>query len=297
MKILVTGRSGQLALSLKNCSKTLLYDWCFKSKADFNISDEKAVYQLLKVYKPDVCINTAAYTAVDKCEETYEEAKKINALGVGYLAKYCKIFDIQLIHISTDYVFDGKSLKPYSEKALPKPINKYGESKYLGEKLALEYYPERTLIIRTSWLYSLHGHNFLKTMLKLVSKNKVLKIVSDQIGTPTFAKDLANFICTIILQLDKNKSKIRKSGIYHFSNEGFCSWYDFAKAIFEAKNLDIKIIPILTKDYPTPAKRAKYSVLSKEKIKKDFNLQIRTWQEALQECLSEKNNLNSVLKI
>ena len=242
-----------------------------------DITDEKNIYEILKESKVKFCINTAAYTAVDQCELDPVQCKKVNELAVGYLARACLKLDIQLIHISTDYVFDGRSTYPYPENHTTNPINQYGKSKRLGEKLALSIHSRKTLILRTSWLYGRHGKNFLTTMLKLAEKQIPLKIVDDQIGSPTFTLHLARAILEIIVWSLKNKKDVK--GIYHFSNEGQTSWFHFAREIFKLKNLEVDVTPVLTETYSTPATRPKFSVLSKEKIKKDFNLKIETWQK------------------
>jgi dTDP-4-dehydrorhamnose reductase len=229
-------------------------------------------------YQPQFCINTAAYTAVDKAESETEKAHLINGLGSENLAKVCKENDTILLHISTDFIFDGTSKKPYLESDFPNPQSVYGQTKLEGE-IAIQNTWEKHFIIRTSWVYSQFGANFMKTMLRLASERDSLSVVSDQIGTPTNAVDLAEVLLTIV------KSPVTHHpssfGIYNFSNEGVCSWYDFAAAIFHQKEIKIDLKPIPTSAYPTPAKRPAYSVLDKTKIKNTFNIEVNEWKTSL----------------
>ena len=224
--------------------------------------------------KIDYCINCAAYTAVDKAETEVEKAFEINAKGAKNLALVCNAQDAILIHISTDFVFDGNKTEPYTETDVPKPISVYGASKLQGE-VEVQKTLKKHFIIRTSWLYSEHGANFMKTMLRLAEIRDEISVVSDQIGTPTYAGDLADVILKII------RSKQQNFGLYHYSNEGVASWYDFAKAIFEASDLKVKTIPIKTEAYPTPAKRPVYSVMDKTKITSILGVETRNWQDSL----------------
>jgi dTDP-4-dehydrorhamnose reductase len=278
--VLVTGSNGQLASCIKDLEKQyknlkLIY-------TDYQELDICDLNQLNTFFKSNskihYCINCAAYTAVDKAETDVDKAYEINAQGAKNLAIVCREFDVVLIHISTDFVFDGQKTAPYNEADIPNPISVYGASKLKGEveiqKTVKEYF-----IIRTSWLYSEYGTNFMKTMLRLAETRDEINVVSDQIGTPTYGGDLAKVILTII------NSKSTGFGLYHYSNEGVTSWYDFAKTIFEASNLKIKTNPIKSAAYPTPAKRPAYSVLDKTKIKNTLRTQAPFWSESLQKAV------------
>jgi len=284
MNILVTGSNGQLGSEIKSLSKNYPYKFFFTDKNELDISKKEDVSKFIEENNIDLIINCAAYTAVDKAEEEQELADLINYKAVKYLAKIAKDNNIVLIHISTDYVFDGKNYRPYKEDDKTNPQGVYGLTKLKGEKAFIEE-GANGIIIRASWVYSSFGHNFVKTMLRLKDK-KELSVVFDQVGTPTYAKDLARVILEIIKN-ELNKLKGKKAEIYHYSNEGVCSWYDFAKAIFEIKNIHINVNPIETKDYPTPAKRPHYSVLNKSKIKNEFNIKIPYWRESLEKMLNE----------
>jgi len=284
MNILVTGSNGQLGSEIKSLSKNYSYKFFFTDKNELDIAKNEDVSKFVEENNIDLIINCAAYTAVDKAEEEQELADLINHKAIKYLAKIAKDNNIVLIHISTDYVFDGKNYRPYKEDDKTNPQGVYGLTKLKGEKAFIEE-GANGVIIRTSWVYSSFGHNFVKTMLRLKDK-KELSVVFDQVGTPTYAKDLARAILEIIKN-NLNKLNEKKAEIYHFSNEGVCSWYDFAKAIFEIKNIKINVNPIETKNYPTPAKRPHYSVLDKSKIKNEFNIKIPYWRDSLKECLKE----------
>ena len=280
MNVLVTGSNGQLASCIKDLAKQ--YDglnFIYTDYKELDICDLNQVNTFFKSNKKiDYCINCAAYTAVDKAESDVEKAFEINANGAKNLAIACREFDAILIQISTDFVFDGEKKEPYTETDVAKPISVYGASKLQGEieiKQTLETY----FILRTSWLYSEHGTNFMKTMLRLAETRDEISVVSDQIGTPTYAGDLADVILKII------SSKNTNFGLYHYSNEGVASWYDFAKAIFEAVNLKTKINPIETAGYPTPAKRPVFSVMDKTKIKNQLNIEIPFWSKSLSKAL------------
>ena len=229
--------------------------------------------------KPNYCINTAAYTAVDKAESEPEKANLINVVGAKNIAATCKQFDTKLIHISTDFVFDGSNNSQYTETDLPNPKGVYGQTKLDGEKAIQEVFPNY-FIVRTSWVYSQFGNNFMKTMLRLSSERDVISVVDDQIGTPTNAVDLAEALVQIILT-DNQQSTTDNFGIYHFSNEGQCSWYDFAAEIFRVNKISINLQPIPTTSYPTPAVRPAYSVLDKSKIKSVFGIEVLNWEESL----------------
>lgn len=265
-KILITGSNGQLGRCLANGAEYYPdYDFHFKTSKELDITTKEQIRSLFAQEKFDYCINCAAYTAVDKAETDKENAFLVNAEAVKYLAEACKENETILIHISTDFVFDGTKGEPYTEDDLPNPINVYGASKLKGEQYIQEIL-NNYFIIRTSWVYSEYGHNFVKTMLRLGVEREELRVVNDQIGSPTFARDLAEAILKII------SSQATNYGIYHYSNEGAISWYDFAKAIFEIKGMKVKVNPIPSEAYPTPAKRPMYSVLDKTKIKQVFNI-------------------------
>lgn len=275
MVVLVTGSGGQLGQSLQFIAEEYSdIQFHFLSASDLDITNKEVIESVFNTIQPDFCINAAAYTAVDKAETEEDNAYLINVVGAKNLAKICKEYNASLIHISTDFVFDGYKNTPYTEKDLTNPQGIYGKTKREGEeeiiKIVKEYF-----IIRTSWLYSQFGNNFMKTMLRLAQDRDVLSIVNDQIGTPTHAVDLAKVIVKII------QSKSKNYGIYHFSNEGNASWYDFAKKIFEINNVSIDLKPIPTTEFPTPAKRPKYSVLDKSKIKSEFNITINSWEDSL----------------
>lgn len=278
-KILVTGANGQLGKSLqKTAALFSRFEFVFLSRKDLPIHHFKMVRDYFSVYRPEYLINCAAYTAVDRAEQEKDKAFQVNAEAVGVLAAVCKDQNCRLIHISTDYVFDGKATTPYTELFPPHPINVYGASKLEGEKQAMQLNPD-AIIIRTSWLYSEYGKNFVRTMLKLMNEKKEIKVVNDQMGSPTYAADLAETILHIIL------SGNWIPGIYHFSNKGTISWYEFALAIKELTGSDCKINPIPTTEYPTPAKRPMYSVLDKTKIQLTFGIDLKDWRQSLENCL------------
>ena len=304
MNVLVTGSQGQLGSEIQYLVENDLASniehltFFFTGSSKLDITKEDKIKEFIERNNIKVIINCAAYTAVDKAEEEKELADLINHKAVEYLAKVSKEYDIFLIHISTDYVFDGKSYKPYSENDKPNPQSVYGLTKLKGEE-ALINSGAKGIIIRTSWLYSSFGHNFVKTMLNLAQTKKELNVIYDQIGTPTYARDLASALLTIMnyelgIMNEDNKKIIHNSQfkthnsvrVYHYSNEGVASWYDFAKAIFEIKDIGIKVNPIETKDYPTPARRPHYSVLNKTKIKRDFGIEIPYWRESLKRMLN-----------
>uniref|UniRef100_UPI0040490EBF dTDP-4-dehydrorhamnose reductase n=1 Tax=Flavobacterium sp. TaxID=239 RepID=UPI0040490EBF len=274
LKILITGANGQLGLCLKDASREYPnHNFYFKTSKELDITNKKEIQALFAELNFDYCINCAAYTAVDKAEDDKENAFLVNAEGVKFLAKACKSSETILIHISTDFVFDGTKDSPYTESDIPNPINVYGASKLKGEENVRNIL-ENYFIIRTSWVYSEYGSNFVKTMMRLGREREHLSVVNDQIGSPTYAGDLA----TTILKIIDVKSK--KYGIYHFSNEGNISWYDFAKEIFNENEIKINLSAIKTEAYPTPAKRPLYSVLDKSKINIAFNLKITPWQKS-----------------
>lgn len=280
MVVLVTGASGQLGQSLQYiASQYPEMQFVFATSQDLDITNIDAVTDFFKNNKIDYCVNTAAYTAVDKAESESEKAYSVNVIGPKNLAIVCQKNSATLIHISTDFVFDGSSEKPYSESDTTNPIGVYGQTKLDGEAEVVSNCSKH-YIIRTSWVYSQFGNNFIKTMLRLAQDRSELNVVSDQIGTPTNAVDLAEAVLEIISSDFKHLAH-DNYGIYNFSNEGICSWYDFAVEIFKQNKIDIKVNPIPTTAYPTPAKRPKYSVLDKSKIKSTFGITIKNWQEAL----------------
>lgn len=275
MVVLVTGANGQLGQAIQFLSdKYADIDFKFCSSSDLDITSLENCQLVFTKYKPDFCINAAAYTAVDKAESEPDKAHLINVVGAKNLAAVCKEFSTVLLHVSTDFIFDGIKKTPYLETDLPNPTGVYGQTKLDGEKAIQETF-DHYFIIRTSWVYSQFGANFMKTMLRLASERDSLSVVNDQIGTPTNAVDLANALLEII------KSNNNSFGIYNFSNEGQCSWYDFAKKIFEINNISINLQAIPSTSFPTPAKRPAYSVLDKSKIKNVFGVEVKGWEESL----------------
>jgi dTDP-4-dehydrorhamnose reductase len=274
--IYVTGANGQLGNELKKEAR--LKDAVFLDRSVFNLEDLSQVEKFLQEKKITCLINAAAYTQVDKAESEKELAIKINAEAPALMAKYASEKKFKLIHFSTDYVFDGRNFKPYVETDATNPVNFYGKTKLMGEEAVLKRCPE-ALILRTSWVYSSHGKNFLKTILRLAGEKPSLNIVSDQIGTPTWVGDLSKISLDA---LDQNLS-----GIFHFSNEGVTSWYDFAKEILRTKNIGTPVLPIVSQEYPTPAARPHFSVLDKRKIKSALNTTIPHWTDSLNRCVRE----------
>ena len=282
MKYLVVGSDGQLGSELR---ARLSYEADYKDHSSLDITNETAVEKFFKENRYDTVVNCAAYTAVDKAEDDKEAADRVNRVGPALLAKYGR----NIIHISTDYVFDGTAHTPYCETDHTNPQSVYGSTKLAGE-IAVLHEAQTAAIIRTSWLYSAHGNNFLKTMRRLGAERESLGVIFDQIGTPTYAGDLADAIVSILPQM-KNVNK----EIYHFSNEGVSSWYDFAVAIMALSNIKCKIEPIETKQYITRATRPPYSVLNKSKIKNDFGISIPHWMDGLRRCiraLHERQNIS-----
>ena len=280
--ILVTGASGQLGSELAALSKEYSqYTFFFTDRDTLDISDSNAIQAYLQDKKIDTIINCAAYTAVDKAESDKENAYKVNVTAVENLAKISLDKEIKLIHVSTDYVFNGQNFKPYVETDITSPQSVYGHTKLEGEQALQAINPKNSIIIRTSWVHSSFGNNFVKTMLRLGEERDQLNVIFDQVGTPTYAKDLAQSILEILPQLENTEVEI-----YNFSNEGACSWYDFALAIFELSHIKCEVFPIESKDYPTPATRPHYSLLNKAKIKSHYTLTIPHWKESLKQCLS-----------
>ena len=280
--ILVTGGNGQLGSEIKEIASNYSnYNFLFTDVSDLDITDYKKVYDVISNNDINIIINCAAYTAVDRAESEPNLADKINHLAVKNFGELAKKHNIKLIHISTDYVFDGENARPYTEDDFTNPNSVYGKTKLLGELALKRINPANSIIIRTSWVYSKFGNNFIKTILNLSLKKKVLNIVSDQIGSPTNASDLATAILDIL-------SKIEFKGVevFHYSNEGSCSWYEFAKTLFDIKGISTNINMVNSKEYKTLAKRPLYSVLNSTKIKNKFNLRIPRWEESLKKyCL------------
>ena len=282
LNVLVTGSNGQLGSDIKELSIDYKYNFYFTDRNELDISNPHAITEFVNNNNINTIINCAAYTAVDKAESDIENADKINHLAVKYLAQISKEKNIKLIHISTDYVFDGTNHMPYVETDITNPNGVYGQTKLDGEKAMQEINPENSIIIRTSWVYSSYGANFVKTMLRLGKEKEQLGVIFDQVGTPTYARDLAKAILDIIPNIKNEKVEI-----YNYSNEGVLSWYDFAKEIMHMTKSTCQVNPIETIEYPTPAKRPHYSLLNKSKIKKEFNITIPYWKDSLDECLQK----------
>mgnify|MGYP006080990111 CR=1 FL=1 len=275
--ILVTGGNGQLGSELREIAPNYQdYNFLFTDVKDLDITNHTAVAAFIKSNNINVIINCAAYTAVDKAEQQKDVANAINHLAVANFAQIAKDNNIRLIHISTDYVFDGTNHKPYAETDTPNPQSVYGKTKLDGELAMQQMNPANSIIIRTSWVYSKFGNNFVKTMLRLAETRDVISVVADQIGTPTNAADLAKAILNILPQISNETVEV-----FHYSNEGVCSWYDFAKAIFDINELDIKVTPIESAQYPTPAERPFYSLMNKSKIQREYNIEVPYWKYSL----------------
>lgn len=281
--ILITGANGQLGNELKVASKNFFgYDFIFTDVSDVNISNTEQTAEFIKKNQPDWIVNCAAYNFVDKAETETESAMLINGIAVKNIAESLQGTDCRFIHMSSDYVYDGKSNIPYNELSEPDPASSYGKSKLAGERYALLY--PGSMIIRTSWLYSSFGNNFVKTILKHGREKESLKVVYDQAGTPTYAADLALAIMHIISGVIRNQLAFIP-GIYNYSNEGVCSWYDFAVETVKEAGLICKINPVLTSEYKSAAQRPAYSVMDKSKIKENYNLEIPYWRTSLKECM------------
>ncbi len=273
MKILILGYKGMLGHELvkefKNDHELILWD-----REQIDISRKEDTIKKVTDLGPDLVINAAAYTAVDEAEHNKDLVYKVNSCAVGFLATACKEIDALFIHFSTDYVFDGENHNGYKENHLYNPINLYGKSKALGEKMILDISP-KYYIIRTSWLFGKYGKNFIETMLRLARENKEVRVVNDQFGSPTYAKDLASEVRKLV-------ESENRSGIYHITNSGTCNWYEFAVQIFELSNLNIKVRPVKSEEFPTPAKRPTYSMLTNTKLPP-----MRKWEEALKDYLKK----------
>ena len=290
MNIIVLGAYGQLGKSLEDISANYSqYNFIFTDIDTLDISNYHLVEVFIAKQQPAVIINCAAYTAVDKAESEQEQVLLLNANVVDNLSKIALENDIFLVHISTDYVFDGKGHLPYKEDDKTCPLSVYGKTKLLGEQAMMKHFCHGA-IIRTSWLYSEYGNNFVKTMMRLGKERQELSVVHDQIGSPTYAGDLAKAIMEIV----KQKEQIKQTEIYHFSNEGETSWCDFAKEIMQLSNYTCKILSIATDQYPTPAQRPVYSILDKQKIKSQFSINIPHWKSSLEKCIKNISNLEKL---
>ncbi len=277
--ILITGAQGQLGCEFQALQASFpKYHFLFAGRNELQIADEISINNYFSNNNIDVCVNCAAYTAVDKAEQERELATSVNATAVGYLAKACKIYNTQFIHISTDYVFDGTATTPYKPEDKTKPVNFYGQTKLDGELNAIKE-NKNSIIIRTAWVYSSFGNNFVKTMMRLMNERESIGVVKDQHGAPTYAADLAAAIMQII---DKNNFVL---GIYHYSNKGNISWYDFAKEIAAQINTICIVNPITSAQFPTPAARPAYSVLDTAKICSTFGIEIMDWKQSLKKCI------------
>lgn len=278
--VLVTGSNGQLGSEIKAISSDYSYNFFFTDRSNIDITSKESIKEFCKTNNINVIINCAAYTAVDKAESDEINADLINRKAVKKLALVSQELDIKLIHISTDYVFDGKNFKPYCEEFQTNPQSIYGKTKLDGENEMRDINPKNSIIIRTSWVYSYYGNNFVKTMLRLGKEKEELGVIFDQVGTPTYAKHLATTILDILPKIENSKVEI-----YNYSNEGVLSWYDFAKEIMKMAKLNCKVKAIETYQYPTPAKRPHFSLLNKSKIKSIFNIEIPYWKDGLDDCL------------
>lgn len=278
MKVLVTGAKGQLGQDVVSLLKEQTWEVFGFGREELNITDEKQVSEKVLLIQPDIIIHTAAYTQVDQAESDEESAFKVNAEGTKYLAQAAEAVGAKFCYVSTDYVFDGTKDTPYKPDDQTNPQTVYGKSKLVGEQYTQEYC-SKSYIVRTSWVFGLYGNNFVKTMLRLAEENKELGIVHDQVGSPTYTTDLARFIISLV-QTDKY-------GVYHGSNSGVCSWYEFAKEIFKQSNIEIVVNPLKTEDFPRPAARPKYSVLDKGMIEENEFESLQNWKEALKDFLKK----------
>ncbi len=279
--ILITGANGQLGKEFRAFeNKFPFYRFIFVGREELPVQNNEQLIEFFQRHQPAFCINCAAYTAVDKAETEKDEAFLVNATAVGLLASVCRQFNTKLVHISTDYVFDGLSPVPYTEEDATCPVNTYGASKLKGEELCLQNNPN-AMIIRTAWVYSIFGNNFVKTMIRLMKERSSLSVVNDQVGAPTYAADLAGAIMDII------ERGYWKAGQFHYSNGGKISWYDFAVAIKELTGSSCQVTPISTSQYPTPAKRPSFSLLNTTKIKNTFSISVPDWRASLEKCLGQ----------
>ena len=283
MKVLVTGSKGQLGSEINKIASKYTYNWIFTNHNDFNLCDLNRIFNNLDVFQPDIIINCCAYTAVDDAENNKHIANVLNHEAIKHIAKWSNYNNCKLIHISTDYVYDGSSKFPLTENAKTNPLNNYGKTKLLGD-IACSYYAPESIIIRTSWLYSSFGNNFVKQIISLMQQKKEIFVVNDQIGSPTYAADLAQVILNIIY------NKTWKPGIYNYSNEAKISWFEFANDIKAISNTNTIISPVESKFYKTKAKRPKYSLLDKSKIKNTFNVIINPYMDSLISCMKLLKN-------
>ncbi|GGH14673.1 dTDP-4-dehydrorhamnose reductase [Mucilaginibacter phyllosphaerae] len=280
-KTIVFGASGQLGQCLKKVVEDHSLDgYIFPDRAEADILNVAAIEALFKKYNPAYCINCAAYTAVDKAESDEQTAFAINKTGAENLADLCSAYNVVLVHISTDFVFGGTADMPLNELSATRPLSIYGESKLAGERV-IPTVLNKYFILRTGWLYSEYGNNFVKTILRIGKERGEIKVINDQIGTPTYAMDLAAAITQII------GSGSNKYGLYHYANEGTATWFDFATAIHQIAGTGVTVLPIPTSEYPTPAKRPVYSVMDKSKIKQALTITIADWKDSLRVCLSK----------
>lgn len=281
LNILITGSGGQLGQEIQELANNYSeFNFISATHQDLDISDINSIHNFIKDTKIEAIVNCAAYTSVDKAEEEKEQAFKVNTKGAENLAQIAQEIGAKLIHISTDYVFDGKSYIPYTPESPTKPLGVYGKSKLEGERAILEIAPKNSAIIRVSWLYGFYGKNFVKTMLRLGKEKNDISVVYDQIGSPTYAFDLAQAILTILPKLENDNPQI-----YHYANSGVASWFDVAKTALKLVNYQGKINPIPSSAYPTLATRPNYSVLNTSNIREDFNLTIPYWQDSLEHCI------------
>ena len=282
MRILICGANGQLGSEINELSSSFAnLEFVFSDLPELDICNREMLAQFVSENQIKGIINCAAYTAVDKAEDDFKIAELVNATAVGNLVAIAEEQNLKLIHISTDYVFDGAVHIPYAEDCEVSPIGVYGATKRKGEEFVINSASE-SIVIRTSWLYSTFGNNFVKTMMRLGEEREELGVIFDQVGTPTYARDLAK---TCLEIFSKEEKLDLKEKVYHFSNEGVASWFDFSKAIMEMGNINCNVKPIETKDYPTPAKRPHYSVMNKGKIKTDFGIEVPYWRDSLKECI------------
>jgi dTDP-4-dehydrorhamnose reductase len=278
MLVLVTGIGGQLGFDVVKELTAKGHEAVGVDRAELDITDELAVTAYIQNLKPEAIIHCAAYTNVDAAETDQEGAYKVNALGTKYLAEAAKLVDTKMVYVSTDYVFDGNGTEPYEVDHPTKPLGVYGETKLVGETL-LQQTLDKHFIVRTAWVYGINGNNFVKTMLKLGQDRKEIGVVYDQVGSPTYTVDLAKFLVELI--------DSEKYGVYHASNEGVCSWHEFAVEIFKQAGMDVQVNPLTSEEFPRPAARPKYSVLSKKKLEEEGFTPMRDWKEALREYLEE----------
>jgi len=282
MSIWVTGSAGQLGAELRDRSSQAEAQFYFTRKQNVDLTDFKAVEAFILQKNINTIINCAAFTAVDAAEAQQEAALKLNFEAVRHLGELCKCHGVRLVHISTDYVFDGTAHRPYPTHAPCKPVNFYGTSKRQGEESLLDLNLSNSMILRTSWLYAAHGSNFVKTMLQLGAEKAQVSVVADQVGSPTYAGDLADFILENLIDF-----KSETTEVYHYSNSGICSWYDLAVAVMELSGTDCSVSPIPATAYPTAAARPYYSVLDTGRLKQDFQLRLPYWRTSLATCISK----------